>query len=349
MAVHWTFQQALALLAIGVALLVGLVLGIFLLVGLFDARSLLRREFSSYFVSPIAYVVLVVFLAVTGFSFYVTLEQLTASGPTGAEYPMQKLLGNWWSWLIFAIIPPVLTMHLFAEERSTGTLELLMTAPLRDWQVVLSKFLACFAFYLLIWVPTLLYLPVLLNLPAPAWTTWSMVMVGGVAGLALGVLLGLLPFAGIGRIIAIVLIVGGILCAGVGALGHYRNDAEHLWNLHPGIDAYPVLSTYLGLALAGAMFLALGLFISSLVRNQLVAFLVSLALGLVFIVAGFWRPDLDIGNSFYQVIAFISVPLHFSRDFCRGVVDTRHVTLYGSVALFSLFLTVRSLESRRWR
>jgi len=111
----------------------------------------------------------------------------------------------------------------------------------------------------------------------------------------------------------------------------------------------PVVSSYLGLFLAGAMFLALGLLVSSLVRSQMVAALISLILSLVFIVAGFWRPDIDTSSSLYQALFFFSVPLHFSRDFSRGIIDTRHLVLYGSVALFCLFLTVRSLESRRWR
>src|SRR5439155_14500378 len=144
-----------------------LVLGFILVRGLFSARSLFRREFMAYFLSPIAYVVLVVFLAVTGHLFYLTLEQLTASGPKGVEYPMQLMLGDEKFWLVFLFIPPLLTMRLFAEERSSGTLEMLMTAPLRDWQVVLSKYLACLGFYVLLWLPTLAYLPVLLDLRLP--------------------------------------------------------------------------------------------------------------------------------------------------------------------------------------
>src|SRR6266704_1453594 len=139
--------------------------------------SLIRREFSAYFLSPIAYVVLAVFLAVTGHLFYLTQEQLTASGPKGVEYPMQLMLGDEKFWLVFLFIPPLLTMRLFAEERGTGTLEMLMTAPVRDWQVVLSKYVACFAFYVLLWVPTLAYLPMLLDLRFPefkaVWTLWS--------------------------------------------------------------------------------------------------------------------------------------------------------------------------------
>src|SRR4051794_34180064 len=164
--------------------------------------SLYRRELSAYFLSPIAYVVLSVFLFVTGYRFYLTLEQLTAAGPKGAEFPVQFMLGDEIFWVIFLFIPPLLTMRLFAEERSTGTLEMLMTTPLRDWQVVLSKYAACLAFYVLLWVPTLVYLPILIGLDWHQGTS--------------------------------------------------------------SIDPYPVGTAYLGLLLAGAMFLALGLFISSL-------------------------------------------------------------------------------------
>src|SRR5437588_10176348 len=173
----------IALVALGILLLLGLVLGFFLLRGLFTARSLIRREFSAYFLSPIAYVVLVVFLAVTGHLFYLTMRELTASGPRGIEFPMQKMLGDGYFWLVFLFIPPLLTMRLFAEERSTGTLEMLMTAPVRDWQVVLTKFLACYAFYVLLWLPTLVYLPVLLNLQPPlfhpVWTAYTIALLGG--------------------------------------------------------------------------------------------------------------------------------------------------------------------------
>jgi hypothetical protein len=81
----------------------------------------------------------------------------------------------------------------------------------------------------------------------------------------------------------------------------------------------------------------------------MVAALVSLILSLGFVVAAFWRPDMDASSTVYRVLYFFSVPMHFSRDFGRGIIDSRHVVLYASLALFCLFLTVRSLESRRWR
>src|SRR5438105_10541349 len=133
--------------------------------------SLIRREFTAYFWSPVAYVVLGVFLLGLGLLFHLTLQKLTARGPVGTEFPMQDLLGNVGFWLIFWVIPPLLTMRLFAEERSTGTLEMLMTAPVRDWQVVFAKYIACFAFYALMWLPTLLYLPILADWHHPKLVT----------------------------------------------------------------------------------------------------------------------------------------------------------------------------------
>jgi ABC-type transport system involved in multi-copper enzyme maturation permease subunit len=341
------------LTVLGALLLIGSAVAIMLLAGLFKSRSLLRREFSAYFLSPVAYVVLVIFLLVTGHLFYLTLEQLTATGPKGAEFPMQLMLGDERFWLVFLFIPPLLTMRLFAEERSTGTLEVLMTAPLRDWEVVLSKYVACLGFYVLLWVPTLAYLPVLLDLEPPViqpvWTPYSITLLCGLAGIVLALLLAIPPLGTGGRVFGLMLLLAGIIATAVGAWGHYGTDTEHLLMVRAGIDPLPVLSSYLGLFLAGAMFLALGLLVSSLVRSQMVAALISLVLSLVFIVAGFWRPDMDTSSVFYQVLFFFSVPLHFSRDFSRGLVDSRHLVLYGSVALFCLFMTVRSLESRRWR
>src|SRR5215470_5174175 len=132
--------------------------------GLFQARSLIRRELASYFLSPIAYVVFVVFLAVTGHLFYLAVDQLTTSGPEGVEYPLRFMFGDERFWLVFLFIPPLLTMRSFAEERASGTLEMLMTAPLRDSQIVLAKFVACFLFYVLLWLPTFVYIPVLFDL-----------------------------------------------------------------------------------------------------------------------------------------------------------------------------------------
>src|SRR5690242_17253058 len=121
--------DTMEVLTLGLLGAIGLVLlGAVLFVGrgLFQARSLVRREFSAYFLSPIAYVVLVVFLSVTGYLFYHTSLLLTAEGPVGTRWPMQSMFAQERFWLVFLFIPPLLTMRLFAEERSSGTLEMLM-------------------------------------------------------------------------------------------------------------------------------------------------------------------------------------------------------------------------------
>jgi ABC-type transport system involved in multi-copper enzyme maturation permease subunit len=369
-AIAWSEVAALAVLV--VLALAGAAAGLFLLVGLFRARSLIRRELAAYFLSPIAYVVLVVFLAALGCRFYLTLDQLTTTGPRGAEFPMQflfsllpvsgealglrqvpQLLSGVAFWFVYLLIPPLLTMRLFAEERSTGTLEVLMTAPLRDWQVVLSKYVACFAFYLFLWVPTLVYLPVLLDLHGAAWhevwTPYSLLFLGGLGAVALSLLLALLPVGTFLRAVDLLLFLGGAGCAAAGGWLHFHEPGPHLEEATAGIDPWPVVCTYLGLILVGAMLLALGLLVSSLVRSQLVAALVSVALSLGLLVAGVWRSFLDSGSAWGKVLYSFGVPLHISQDFGRGLIDTRHLVLYGSVAVFCLFLTVRSLESRRWR
>jgi ABC-2 type transport system permease protein len=202
-------------------------------------------------------------------------------------------LGNDNFWFIFALIPPLLTMRLLAEERGMGTLEALLTAPIRDWQVVAGKFIGAVLFYCVLWIPTAVYLPILLN----------MNFTGGV-----------------------------------------ENP-----NVTVGIDPSYAWGSYVGLFLVGLMFLAIGLFVSSLVKNQLVAAMMSLAVVLVFVAASFVLPLLDANTLPARVVRFLSVPDHFRRDFTRGVIDTRPVVLYLSVTLFCLSLTVRSLETRRLR
>ena len=130
---------------------------------------------------------------------------------------------------------------------------------------------------------------------------------------------------------------------------HYTRDAEQVVKLSAGIDPRPVLTSYLGIVLAGAMFLALGLLVSSWVKSQLVAWMLSLLLGLVFVLPAALRWQFESGSALYPFIYYVSVPEHFRRDFTRGVIDTRPLVLYISVTLCCLFLTVRSLEARRLR
>lgn len=311
--------------------------------------SLIKREFTAYFLSPIAYVVLTVFLLVTGSMFYLTVDLLTSEGPRGIEYPMTQMLGEDRFWLVFLFIPPLLTMRLFAEERGSGTLEMLMTAPVRDWQLVFAKYVACYAFYLFMWLPTLIYLPVLMDLHVVwNWSVWTAFSVPFALGIVLvGLGLFVLPFGWLGRGFASISI--GTVLAVLGGYLHYTKDKNHLASFTVGIDPYPVLTSYVGVLLVGMMFLALGLFVSSLVKSQMVAALMSMAIGLPFIAGVLLLPTLDTANITYQIVSAITIPLHFSRDFTRGVLDSRHMILYVSAGFLFLFMTVQSVESRRWR
>jgi ABC-2 type transport system permease protein len=117
--------------------------------------TLLAREVRSYFYSPIAYIVLVFFLFVSGadFSF-----QLSYMNQKALSYSVQEAFFNSvFFWFAFVLIFPLITMRLFAEEFKLGTIEPLMTAPVRDWQVVLAKFFGALVFYVVLWIPTLIY------------------------------------------------------------------------------------------------------------------------------------------------------------------------------------------------
>ncbi len=118
----------------------------------------------------------------------------------GADSPPEVQIAGVLFWGLFPAVTGIITMRLLAEERGTGTLETLLTAPIRDWQVVAAKFIACFAFYLVLWIPTLVYVPVLADLHAqwkPAFTPYAIAML---AGLGLIVLAKLSFFCETGRL-----------------------------------------------------------------------------------------------------------------------------------------------------
>ncbi len=306
-------------------------------------------------------------------------------------------------------------MRLFAEERGSGTLEMLLTAPIRDWQVVAAKFIAAMGFYFILWLPTLLYLPVLIGLNRveyqSAWTANSIFMCVGLSAAAVLALLMIVPFrpglklalylapaiifpigvavvlqldhyqtlavmvalatvanliflvaapVSLGKLfdysleerVGFVLGVALLIAAGAAVyfgFQHFNRDPISLLSVLSDIDHWPVVTSYLGVMLVGAMFLALGMLVSSLVKSQMVAALITLVLSLAFVLPAFWRPEMDTASVDYRIRNFFSVPVHFQNDFSRGIIDSRSLVLYASVALCCLFLTVRSLESRRWR
>src|SRR5205809_5537796 len=117
--------------------------------------TLLSREVRSYFYSPIAYIVLIFFLLISGVDFYF---QVSFMNQRQVQYSVQEAFFNSiFFWFAFVLIFPLITMRLFAEEFKLGTIEPLMTAPVRDWQVVLSKFFGALIFYLILWFSPAFY------------------------------------------------------------------------------------------------------------------------------------------------------------------------------------------------
>jgi ABC-2 type transport system permease protein len=233
--------------------------------------AVVRKELRSYFASPVAYVVIAAFLLMAGVFFAIIL----VAPPGTAEASLAVVFSN--LPVILLLVAPALTMRLLAEEQRAGTIELLLTAPIRDWEVVLGKYLASLIMFLI---------PVLITM------TYALV------------------------------------------LAHYGAP-----------DRGPIISGYVGLVLFGATFLAVGLLASSLTQNQVVAALVAVAillgLWLIGVFASSARPPVS------DFLTYLSVIGHYS-EFNSGLIDTKNVAYFLLVIATALFLTVRSLETRRW-
>jgi ABC-2 type transport system permease protein len=117
--------------------------------------TLLGREVKSFFYSPIAYVVMCFFLFLTGFAFYIGVSLLNR-GPSDVTV-VQAFFNTILFWIAYLLIFPLITMRSFSEEFKMGTIEGLMTAPVQDWQVVITKWLGCLIFYIILWIPTTVY------------------------------------------------------------------------------------------------------------------------------------------------------------------------------------------------
>lgn len=115
------------------------------------------RELRSYFVSPLAYLVMFFFLLYNGFVFWTIMSYLNNPAAAGVERPMDSIFGGFFFWIMLLFLAPVLTMRLISEELRSGSIEVLMTAPVSEVQVVLGKYLAALAFYCALWAPTLVY------------------------------------------------------------------------------------------------------------------------------------------------------------------------------------------------
>ena len=228
------------------------------------------KETKSYFGTPAAYIVGAMFLGLTGVFFVADVTS------PFAEAGVRGIV-EWASFFII-FLAPLLTMRLLAEEQKLGTLELLLTSPVRDWEVVLGKYIASFLILAAILAVTLYYVVLLYSFGDP--------------------------------------------------------------------DTGPVLSGYLGLLLYGAAALAIGLLGSSLSSNQIVAAVVGIA---ILLMLSFVNLIADIVTGIAsEVFNGMSMNEHIV-DFSRGVIDTSSVVFFLSLTAVFLFLSIRSLETRRWR
>jgi ABC-2 type transport system permease protein len=249
--------------------------------------TICRKELNTYFRSPIAYGVMAFFALIAGYFFYVAVVIFTRrameSQMMGQSFPMD--VGEWVIRPVFSNISviglfliPMITMRLFAEEKRSGTIELLITSPLHDLEIILGKWLAAMILY--------------------------------AAMLGLSLLSMLLLF------------------------------------IYGSPDLKPMLVGYLGLLLQGGALLAIGTWISTWTRNQIVAGVAGFAICLLLWVLS-WVTEFSSGT-FSSIISYLSVLSHF-ESFQKGVIDTKDLVFYLSAIFVGLFLTARSLESLRWR
>ncbi|HSZ55972.1 MAG TPA: ABC transporter permease [Tepidisphaeraceae bacterium] len=235
------------------------------------AMAIARREFSSYFYSPIAYVVIITFLIASGFAFYRDFEP-------GQAAAMRSTL-DWMVWFL-VIIVPVLSMGLLAQEWASGTIETLMTAPVSDSEVVIGKFFGNLGLLVVMLLPTLLYVVLL--------------------------------------------------------------------TLYSRPDFGPIFSGYLGIFLVGALFVAVGLFCSSLTRNQIVAVVLAILLLCLATVIPYLIAQYASLRPVFRTVIDQAVYRRYS-DFSRGVLSTGNIVFFVLTTAVFLFLTVKVLESRRWK
>jgi ABC-2 type transport system permease protein len=241
----------------------------------------------SYFASPIAYVVIGLFALLYGYFFVALLTYFVRTsmqagqfgGPQAMNVNQQVIRGVMQNVTILVLfLMPMVTMRSYAEEKRSGTIELLLTSPLTDFQIVMGKFFGALALWVVMLAVSLIHMGLLFVYGNPEWK--------------------------------------------------------------------PIVTAYIGLLLLGGCFIALGLFISSLTKNQIVAgmvtFAVFLLLWIIEWIGSFSGPTMD------KLTTYLSIIGHFD-DFSKGVIDTTHVIYYLSFITFGLFLTAKSVDSERWR
>ena len=252
-----------------------------------NAWIICRKELGSYFASPVAYILLVMFGAIFGFFFWNALGFFVFEGMQmqmrGQMFSMnlneqliRPLLSNVSVVGLFFI--PMITMRLFAEEKRTGTIELLTTSPIRDLEIIIGKWMAAMVLYSCLLLFTALNFSLLFKYGNPDWK--------------------------------------------------------------------PLLIGYLGLLLQAGALLAIGTFVSTLTRNQIIAGAATFGVCLLLWVLE-WVSGYD-NSTWARVLSYMSVITHF-ESFGRGTLDSKDAVFYVTLIFLGLFFTARSMESLRWR
>jgi ABC-2 type transport system permease protein len=245
------------------------------------------KEMRSYFTSPIAYLLMALFGLIFGFFFYSATAYFVIAGLRAQaggqqqpmsinEYVIAPLMGN--ASVVGLFLIPLISMRLFAEEKRTGTIELLMTSPVGDWEIILGKWLGAMTMYLCILAVSAINVALLFAWGIPDWR--------------------------------------------------------------------PILTGYLGLLLQGGTVLAIGIFISTLTKNQIIAGAATFSVCLLLWVLSWVSSYND--APWAAAVAYCSILTHF-EPFSKGIIDTKDLVFYISAIFLGLFLTSRSLDSLRWR
>jgi ABC-2 type transport system permease protein len=231
---------------------------------------LYKKEVLSYFNSPIAYIIIGIFLIVNNWLFF-----------NFFFFKGQANLRDFFMILpwIFLFLAPAVSMRIWAEEKKSGTAELLLTFPISDWQVVLAKFFGALSFVIIALILTF-------SLPA--------------------------------------------------TISYLGNP-----------DWGPIIGAYLGATLLAGAYLSIGIFISSLSKNQIIAFISSLAVCFVFFIIGADFILIKVSQSLAPILNFLGIGSHFN-SISRGVIDSRDLIYYFSLIFFFLWLNVRVIEKRAW-
>ena len=235
--------------------------------------AILKKEFNSFFSSPIAYLVIGVFLLINGLFLWVFKDDFNILNAGFADLNPFFFLAPW----VFLFLIPAITMKSFADEFNSGTIELLKTKPISDWQIVLGKFTAALLLVIVALIPTLTYV----------YTVYS------------------------------------------------------LGNPTGNIDFGSTIGSYLGLLFLASTYTAIGLFTSTLSKNQIVAFILGVFITF-FLYYGFDAIANSMGNDL--TIKKIGINEHF-KSISRGVIDTRDIIYFISVTVFFLFITKTRLDN----